>query len=76
MSIASAPYIRRRRALFGSASLVAVVIAIALPAPASAKVRHQAAPKETERVSKEPFGVLPKGPMQIFISINQQKLHF
>ena len=55
--------------------MLAVVIAIALPAPASAKVRHQPAPKETERVNKEPFGVLPKGPMQIFISINQQKLH-
>ena len=61
--------------LFGNASVLAVVIAIALPAPTSAKVRHQPAPKETERVSKEPFGVLPKGPMQIFISINQQKLH-
>ena len=75
MHTASAPYTRRRHALFGSASVLAVVIATALPAPASAKVRHQPAPKETEHVSKEPFGVLPKGPMQIFISINQQKLH-
>jgi lipoprotein-anchoring transpeptidase ErfK/SrfK len=32
--------------------------------------------KETERVSKEPFGNMPKGPLQIFVSIDQQKLHF
>jgi hypothetical protein len=32
-------------------------------------------PRETEHVSKEPFGDIPKGPLQIFISIDQQKLH-
>ena len=31
---------------------------------------------ETEHVSKLPFGDIPKGPLQIFVSINQQKLHF
>jgi lipoprotein-anchoring transpeptidase ErfK/SrfK len=31
--------------------------------------------EETERVGKEPFGDIPKGPLQVFISINQQKLH-
>ena len=31
--------------------------------------------RKTEHVSKEPFGNIPKGPLQIFISINQQKLH-
>ncbi len=42
--------------------------------------RHKSAhkshePKVADRVSKEPFGDIPKGPLQIFISINQQKLH-
>ncbi len=53
----------------------AVALTLTLAAPASAKVRHKPQPKETEHVSKEPFGTLPKGPMQIVISINQQKLH-
>ena len=75
LNTASVPYTRRRCALFGSASALAVIAAIAFTAPASARARHQPEPREAERVSKEPFGVLPKGPMQIFISINQQKLH-
>ena len=65
---------RYRRALAGTVSALAVIVAITLAAPASAKVRHTEA-REAEHVSKEPFGPLPKGPMQIFISINQQKLH-
>src|SRR5271166_2329294 len=32
-------------------------------------------PKGDERADKEPFGQIQKGPLQIFISINQQKLH-
>src|SRR5262245_17725204 len=32
-------------------------------------------PKAAEHVDKEPFGQVPKGAQQIFISINQQKLH-
>jgi hypothetical protein len=59
--------------LAAGASLFAVMVAFASATPAAAKVRHE--PKETERVDKEPFGALPKGPMQIFVSINQQKLH-
>jgi L,D-transpeptidase catalytic domain len=43
--------------------------------PAAAKVRYKPAPKQTEHVSSEPFGNIPKGPVQIFVSINQQKLH-
>ena len=39
----------------------------------SAHKSHE--PKVADRVSKEPFGDIPKGPLQIFISINQQKLH-
>jgi hypothetical protein len=32
-------------------------------------------PKAADRVDREPFGQIQKGPLQIFISINQQKLH-
>ena len=39
------------------------------------KAAHKAAPKEAEHVANEPFGNIPKGPVQIFVSINQQKLH-
>jgi L,D-transpeptidase catalytic domain len=63
----------RRRALAGGVCALAVVVALA--SPASAKVRNKPEPKGTEQVSKEPFGNIPKGPMQIVISINQQKLH-
>ena len=31
--------------------------------------------KESERVQKDPFGNIPKGPLQIIISVNQQTLH-
>jgi len=65
----------RRRALTGSIYALGFVVALTLAAPASARVRHKPEPKETEHVSKEPFGTLPKGPLQIVISINQQKLH-
>jgi len=65
----------RRRALTGSVYALGFVVAVTLASPASARVRHQPEPKGAEHVSKEPFGVLPKGPMQIVISINQQKLH-
>jgi hypothetical protein len=34
---------------------------------------HEA--KADDRADKEPFGQIPKGPQQIFISLNQQKLH-
>ena len=63
----------RRGAL--AAGTCALAVAVALASPASAKYRQKPEPKETERVSKEPFGALPKGPLQIVISINQQKLH-
>jgi lipoprotein-anchoring transpeptidase ErfK/SrfK len=32
-------------------------------------------PKTADRAGKEPVADIPKGPLQIFISINQQKLH-
>jgi hypothetical protein len=31
--------------------------------------------KDTGKVSQDPFGNMPKGPLQIFVSIDQQKLH-
>jgi len=40
----------------------------------SAHKSHE--PKPADRASKEPASDIPKGPQQIFISINQQKLHF
>jgi hypothetical protein len=57
---------------------MAVVLAVALASPAAAKTksRHERPAKETEHISKEPFGAIRKGPLQIFISLDQQKLHF
>ena len=65
----------RRRALTGSVCALGFAVAVTLGSPASARGLHKPEPKETEHVSKDPFGTLPKGPMQIVISINQQKLH-
>jgi hypothetical protein len=61
--------------LTGSVCALGFAVAVTLTSPASARVLHKPEPKETEHVSKDPFGTLPKGPMQIVISINQQKLH-
>ena len=47
---------------------------LALASAAKSTVKHKHGHKET--ASKEPFGNIAKGPLQIFISINQQKLHF
>ena len=57
-----------------------IVFAGALAAAASPAVAHGERPHrhkqpETERVSAEPFGSIPKGPLQIIISVDQQKLH-
>jgi lipoprotein-anchoring transpeptidase ErfK/SrfK len=38
--------------------------------------RHKAVRRQAEETSKLPFGNLPKGPLEIFISIQQQRLHF
>ncbi|HXW42695.1 MAG TPA: L,D-transpeptidase [Xanthobacteraceae bacterium] len=57
----------------GSIALIAA-LAVALgaaPAAARYKVRHERSDVE----HTEPFGSVPKGPLQIFISIDQQKLH-
>jgi hypothetical protein len=39
----------------------------------TAHKNHEA--KAADRVDREPVGQIQKGPLQIFISINQQKLH-
>ncbi len=39
------------------------------------KVKPAAKVKETDHISKDPFGNIPSGPLQIFISIDQQRLH-
>ena len=44
-------------------------------APPAQGAHTSLSPKQTEHVSTEPFGNIPKGPIQIFVSINQQKLH-
>src|SRR5580700_1695641 len=55
---------------------VALVLAIGCaPATARSKIRHRPEQKGIERASKEPFGDIPKGPLQIYVSIDQQKLH-
>jgi lipoprotein-anchoring transpeptidase ErfK/SrfK len=71
---------------FGIAIAVAVTAAAA-PAAASYRIGYWGPhvwaphkrvahnPKTAERVSKESVADIPKGPLQIFISINQQKLH-
>jgi len=48
---------------------------VALPVSADAKAAHKNRHDEPEKTSREPFGDIPKGPVQIFVSIDQQKLH-
>ena len=43
--------------------------------PAAARTKDKALHREADRNGSEPFGNVPKGPVQIFVSINQQKLH-
>ncbi len=59
--------------------MLAVGVAMAAGAtPAAAKplVKHKLARKHVEHASKLPFGDMPKGPLEIFVSVDQQKLHF
>jgi hypothetical protein len=68
-----------KRLLLSHVCLLVVGLAAAMSAaPAAAKfvVKHKLARKHAERVSKLPFGDIPKGPLEIFVSIDQQKLHF
>lgn len=69
---------RIKRTLLGGAGVFGLSMALAIsavPAAAKSTLRYKLAHKQAERVSREPFGDIPKGPLQIFISINQQKLY-
>ncbi len=70
--------VRIKHILLGNVCVVAFGLALAATSPPAAakSARHQSGRAETEHVSKLPFGDIPKGPLQIFVSINQQKLHF
>jgi lipoprotein-anchoring transpeptidase ErfK/SrfK len=78
-----------RRVLLGNACALGLGLAMTLgAAPASAQfqylyqrphpVKHKQARKHVvqKQASKLPFGDIPKGPLEIFVSIEQQKLHF
>ena len=78
--LASAPSRHQfRGALLGAcACALAVTLATASsPATAQAPLRVKAKlkQKQIEHVSKEPFGDIPKGPLQIVVSIDEQQLH-
>jgi len=69
--------VRFKRILLGNVCGVALGLALAAassPAEAEYNAKHQ--PGQAETASKLPFGDIPKGPLQIFVSIDQQKLHF
>jgi hypothetical protein len=60
------------------ADALAVALVLALgcaPAMARLKIGHKLEHPGAERIGKAPFGGIPKGPVQIFVSIDQQKLH-
>jgi hypothetical protein len=68
-----------KRILLSGVCMLALGLATAAgSSPAAAKYwpKRKLARKETEHVAKLPFGDIPKGPLEIFISINQQRLHF
>jgi hypothetical protein len=76
--------LRRRQlsvAMLRSAGMITLAWALATSLPGSADARThyrsalRPAPKPVETANKEPFGGVPKGPVQIVISIDQQTLH-
>jgi hypothetical protein len=64
-----------KRILLGSVCILALGLAATGSSPAAAKAKLKKE-REKEHVTKLPFGDIPKGPLEIFVSINQQKLHF
>jgi hypothetical protein len=69
------PSLRRRNsALLGGVCALAIAFAVG-SSSANAMTRNKAPVKEAEHASKEPFGDIPKGPVEIIVSIDQQKLH-
>jgi len=70
-------YARRRGyALLGATSALALILALAATAsPAAAKSVYPSPHKSAAQAHRGPFGEIPKGPVQIIVSIDQQKLH-
>jgi hypothetical protein len=54
-------------------ALLAGLAVITASSPGDRTVHKTHEPKAADRVDKEPFDQIQKGPLQIFISINQQK---
>jgi hypothetical protein len=75
----ASPSLRPARGmLLGSVSAFGIIATLALAlgvSPAAARTKNKALHKEADRTGSEPFGNAPKGPVQIFVSIDQQKLH-
>jgi hypothetical protein len=68
-----------RQILLSNVCVVALGLTLATGsslAQAKSKATQRSERVETERISKLPFGDIPKGPLQIIVSIDQQKLHF
>jgi hypothetical protein len=67
---------RRRRPAFLVLGIISAIGLACAPAAAKDKSKVKAQlKKDSEHVRKEPFGNIPKGPLQIVISVNQQTLH-
>jgi hypothetical protein len=67
---------RRKRALLSGAGALSVAAAIAFgTAPAVAKSPFKPRQARAQNVNKEPFGDISKGPLQIFVSLNNEQLH-
>jgi hypothetical protein len=70
--------LQTKGALLAGVSAVGIIMALVLAlgvAPAEARTKNKALHKEADRTGSDPFGSAPKGPVQIFVSIDQQKLH-
>jgi len=71
-----------RQSLLCGVAAIGIMVALATifsvvlgTEPAAARTKDKALHREADRNGNEPFGNVPKGPVQIFVSINQQKLH-
>jgi len=73
---------RGKRSLLCGVAAIGIMVTLAAAftvvlgtEPAVARTKDKALHREADRNGNEPFGNVPKGPVQIFVSINQQKLH-
>jgi hypothetical protein len=71
--LAPSPH-RRNRALLGGVCVIALAFAFG-SSSAKALNQRKVPEKAAAHASKEPFGDIPKGPVEIIVSIDQQKLH-